>query len=43
MACVRNTLKKTKTLKSPEYSHYYVPLSQERINGRYQTSKQYAT
>ena len=28
-------------LKSPEYSNCHEPLSQEWINGRYRTSKQY--
>ena len=38
MACVG---KKIKMLKSPEYSNFHEPLSQEWINGKYQTSKQY--
>ena len=35
--------KKTKMLKSQEYSNCHEPLSQERINGRHQTFKQYVT
>ena len=41
--CRKNQNKKTKMLKSPEYSNCHEPLSQEWINGRYQTSKQYVT
>ena len=40
--CTKN-LKKTKILKSQEYSNCHKSLSQERINGRYRTSKQYVT
>ena len=40
--CKKN-LKKSKMLKSQEYSNCHEPLSQEWINGRYRTSKQYVT
>ena len=40
--CKKN-LQKAKMLKSPEYSNCHEPLSQEWINGRYQTSRQYVT
>ena len=35
--------KKTKMVKSQEYSNCHEPLSQEWINGRYRTFKQYVT
>ena len=35
--------KRTKMLKSKEYSNYHELLSQEWINGRYRTLKQYVT
>ena len=35
--------KQTLMLKSPEYSNCHEPLSQEWVNRRYQTSKQYVT
>ena len=45
MAFVRKTNEKIKMLKSQEYivNHYYEPLSQEWMNARYRTSKQYVT
>ena len=42
MACVSKP-KKTKMLKSQEYSNCCGVLFQEKINRRYQTSKQYVT
>ena len=39
----KKNLKKTKMLKSQEYSNCHEPLSQEWINVRYRTSKQYVT
>ena len=39
----RKQEKKDLMLKSQEYSNCHEPLSQECINGRYRTSKQYVT